>query len=327
MSERTAAVIMAAGKSTRMKSAIPKAAHLICGKPVTRHIIDACREAGVEDVIVVVGYEAEMVKSALGDDVCYALQAQQLGTGHACVQAIPYLAQDVSRVLVLPGDSPLLTPATIKRLLQFHAEQNCAAAMLTAVLDDPGNYGRIVRDAYGRVCEIVEAKDATPEQIAIREINPSVYCFARADLEENLGRISSNNSQGEYYLTDVIGFLVSSGRGVGALPVEDPLETLGINNRVELADAGSIMRSRILRELMLGGVTIVDPATTHIDAGVSIGADTIVHPFTLVELGSVIGSRCEIGPFAHLRGVTIPDGGTDGRLAVPDSSRMVDRCG
>jgi bifunctional UDP-N-acetylglucosamine pyrophosphorylase / glucosamine-1-phosphate N-acetyltransferase len=309
VSERTAAVIMAAGKSTRMKSAIPKAAHPICGKPVTRHIIDACREAGIEHVIVVVGYEAELVKAALGDDVSYALQEQQLGTGHACMQAMPLISPEVSRVLVLPGDCPLLTGSTVADLLRVHTEGGYSAALLTAILDDAGNYGRIVRDSRGNVCGIVEAKDATVEQLAICEMNPAVYCFARADLEENLGRISSNNAQGEYYLTDVIGLLVDSGRSVGALAVDDPLEALGINNRVELAEAASIMRSRILRDLMLSGVTIVDPATTHIDAGVRVGADTVIQPFTIIERGSVIGSGCEIGPFAHLRGVTVVDGG------------------
>jgi len=309
VSERTAAVIMAAGKSTRMKSAIPKAAHLMCGKPVTRHIIDACREAEVSDIIVVVGYEAEMVKSALGDDVNYALQAQQLGTGHACMQAMPLIGPEVSRVLVLPGDCPLLTASTITELLSVHTEGGFSAALLTAILDDAGNYGRIVRDSSGNVSGIVEAKDATVEQLAICEMNPAVYCFARVDLEENLGRISAKNAQGEYYLTDVIGLLVDSGRSVGAVAVEDPLEALGINNRVELAEAASIMRSRILRDLMLSGVTIVDPATTHIDAGVCIGPDTTIHPFTIIERGSVIGSGCEIGPYAHLRGVTVADGG------------------
>lgn len=300
---------MAAGKSTRMKSALPKAAHAICGKPMTRHVIDACIEAGVRDVVVVVGHEAEKVKSALGEDVAYAYQAEQLGTGHACQQALPHIPNEVMDVLVLPGDTPLITAASLRGLVDAHETEGNAATLLTAMLDDASHYGRVVRNEAGAVVKVVEAKDADTETLAVREINTSIYCFGKALLAEKLGLIRSDNAQGELYLTDVIELLNRSGERVGAVIADNWRDTLGINNRVELAEAAAIMRGRILDSLMLSGVTIVDPATTYIDCDVEIGKDTVIHPCTIIERGSRIGGNTEVGPFVSLKGVEMAANG------------------
>ena len=310
MDRRAAAVIMAAGKSTRMKSALPKAAHPICGKPMTRHVIDACRQSGISEVIVVVGHEADKVKSALGEDVLYASQTQQLGTGHACRQALPHVPESTDVVLVLPGDAPLITAAAITRLLDTHASENNAATLLTAEMDDPAQYGRVVRGPGGSVIRIVEARDADEKTLAINEINTSIYCFDRGVLERDLAKLTTDNAQGEYYLTDVIELIRESGGRVGAVVAEDAADTMGINNRMELARANSIMRLRILNELMLSGVTIADPLTTYVDCDVEIGRDTLIQPFTYIEKGTRVGANCVIGPFARLSGVSIPDGTT-----------------
>lgn len=308
MSRQFAAVIMAAGKSTRMKSALPKGAHAICGKSMTRHVVDACMGAGIGNIVVVVGYEAEKMKAAVGPDVTYAMQAEQLGTGDACLRALPSISADVTDVVVLPGDAPLITSQALVGLIETHAAKGNAATLLTAILDDGGSYGRVIRDDSGAVTEIIEAKDAYENVLAIQEINASIYCFDKAALIERLGMLRTDNAQGEYYLTDVIKMLADAGRLVGAVAARDATDVKGINNRIELAQGSARMRSRILNELMLTGVTIVDPATTYIDSGVVIGADTVIYPCTVIERGSRIGANCEVGPFARMRGVTLADG-------------------
>lgn len=307
MTMKLAAVIMAAGKSTRMKSALPKAAHLICGMPMTRHVVDACVSAGIDSVVVVVGHEAEKVREALGEDVSYAYQTEQLGTGHACAQAMPQVPDEISEVVVLPGDAPLITPEAISAMVEAHKTQRNAATLLTAVIADPSHYGRVVRDRDGSVLRICEAKDADEATRAINEISTSIYCFDRELLEKNLKLIRTDNAQGEYYLTDVIQLLRSAGKRIGAVAAGNAADVLGINNRVELAETSAIMRRRILERLMLDGVTIIDPATTYVDCDVTIGRDSVVHPCTIIERGSRIGEGCEVGPFARLRGVTLPD--------------------
>lgn len=294
-----AAVILAAGKSKRMKSALPKAVHPICGKPVTRHIVDACLEVGVGEIVVVVGHEAEAVKKAIGSDVKYALQAEQLGTGHATMQAMPLVTQET--ILLLPGDAPLISPETIARLMQSHKESGAAATLLTAVVDEPANYGRIVRGPDGNVERIVEARDASPEILEIKEISTSIYCFNTALLNESLAELRTDNAQGEYYLTDTVEVLRGKGHAVRAVIADDWRDTLGINTRIELADAAGVMQRRILNALMLEGVTIVDPNTTYVDAGVVIGKDTVIRPCTVIEGKTVIGENCTVGPFARLR--------------------------
>lgn len=295
-----AAVILAAGKSTRMKSAYPKAIHSICGKPMARHIIDACRASGANEVAVVVGHEADAVKTALGDDVTYALQSEQLGTGHAASVGLDVLSDTAKTVLVLAGDAPLITPDTLRSLVDTHNSENNVATLLAAILPDAANYGRIVRGADGSVKRIVEAKDASPEELAIREINPSLYVFNADALMAKLKLLKPDNAQGEYYLTDVIGLMVNEGSRVGAVAVQNPDEVIGINNRAELAVAMQLMRSRILNELMSSGVTIIDPANTYIDVDVEIGQDTTILPCTIIERGCKIGSDCRIGPFVWI---------------------------
>lgn len=308
MSQSLAAVVMAAGKSTRMKSALPKAAHKICGKPVTGWVIDACKDAGVSECVVVVGYEAELVKEALGVDLKYALQAQQLGTGHACMQAVPELSSDVQHVLVVPGDTPLITKEALKTLIDTHISQGNAATLLTAVLEDAGHYGRILRDENDAVKCIREAKDCSVEELSIGEFNVAIYCFDLRALREKLSMLKTDNAQGEYYLTDVISLMYNDGLKVVPVVCPDYEETLGINNRIELAEAGKVLRKRIAEKHMLAGVTIVDPAATYIDWNVEIGNDTTIYPGCMIEGDTRIGSNCQIGPFAHLNSVIIADG-------------------
>jgi bifunctional UDP-N-acetylglucosamine pyrophosphorylase/glucosamine-1-phosphate N-acetyltransferase len=255
-----------------------------------------------------VGYEAEKVKAAIGEDISYAYQIEQLGTGHACLQAMPSISEDITDVVVLPGDTPLITSESLADLINTHASAGNAATLLTAVLDDATHYGRVVRDDNGSVMCITEAKDADAKTLAIGEINTSIYCFNKALLAQKLAMLRTDNVQGEYYLTDVIGMLGKSGKSVGAVVADDAIDVMGINNRVELAASTAQMRMRINETHMLAGVTIIDPASAYIDCGVIIGKDTIIHPCTVIERGSNIGANCEVGPFVRLRSVTIADG-------------------
>lgn len=308
LTQALAAVVMAAGKSTRMKSELPKAAHDICGKPVTRWVVDACREADIADCVVVVGHQAEQVKEVLGDDLLYALQREQLGTGHACMQALPQLPENIEHVLVVPGDTPLITASTLRQLIATHLQQKNSATLLTAVLEDAGHYGRIIRDQSGRVKCIREAKDASAEEKNIREFNAAIYCFEIKALRDKLAMLKTDNAQNEYYLTDVIALMDQDNLDVHALICHEYEETLGINNRVELAEAARIIRMRILKDHMLSGVSIIDPATTYIDWQVEIGTDTTIYPASMIRGKSRIGSNCKIGPFADLQSVTMADG-------------------
>jgi len=312
-----AALIMAAGKSTRMKSLLPKAAHPLCGRPIARHVVDTCREAGIQRVIVVVGHEAEAVEAAIGRDVEYVTQEQQLGTGHAVRCTEDLLAGFDGVLAVLPGDAPLVRPDSLACMLQECEQSACAASLLTARLDEPGMYGRILRDQNGRVAGIVEAKDASAEVIAIREICTSIYAFKAAHLFPALRELSPENRQNEYYLTDVIAILADKGMAIAATVTEDPQEVLGINTRIELAEAAAIMRHRILESHMLNGVTVIDPSATYVDVGVRIGQDTVLYPGTIVEGQSRVGSGCVVGPNARIVDCTIGDSVTiDNSVAV-----------
>jgi bifunctional UDP-N-acetylglucosamine pyrophosphorylase/glucosamine-1-phosphate N-acetyltransferase len=306
MSSNLVAIVLAAGKGTRMKSRLPKAAHPVCGKPMARYPVDAARAVGAQRVVVVVGHEADAVRAAVGDDVDYALQAEQRGTGHAVMQAERAL-READDVLVLNGDLTLVTSQELCALLERHRETGAAATLLTAVLDDPASYGRIVRWPDGSVERLVERRDATPEEVAIQEINVGLYCFRARELQDSLTRLQPNNDQGEYYLTDVIGLMVADGGRVEAVVTPDPQCALGINDRVDLAVAAKIQRQRILRRLMLSGVTIIDPATTYVDETVVIGQDTTLHPMTTLQGRTVIGADCQIGPSARLIDATLAD--------------------
>ncbi|MCS6830048.1 MAG: bifunctional UDP-N-acetylglucosamine diphosphorylase/glucosamine-1-phosphate N-acetyltransferase GlmU [bacterium] len=300
---------MAAGKSTRMKSRVPKPLHLLCGKPLLSYLLDSCKSAGVARIIVVVGHEAERVQQAFGGQCEFALQEEQLGTGHAVMSAKPLLEGYQGDLLVLPGDSPLIDSDTLCKLVEYHRKNGAAATLLSAIFPhEAGMYGRVLRDSRGKVLGIVEAKDATSEQLALREINTSIYCFHAPALFDALQEVRPDNAQGEYYLTDVIGLFTHRGDKVEALVADDWQVALGVNTRVELADVASRLRWRILHNLMLSGVTIVDPANTYIDADVQIGQDTTVHPNTYILGNTVIGEECEIGPMARIEDSHIGNG-------------------
>lgn len=302
------AVIMAAGKSTRMKSRLPKPLHPLCGKPLLSYILNACRNAGASRTIVVVGHEAERVQEAFQDQCEFVLQEEQLGTGHAIMVTRPQLQAYDGDLLVLPGDTPLIDDETLRKLVAHHRKSGAVATLLSAELPhDAGMYGRVLRDEAGKVLGIVEAKDATPHQLEIREINTSIYCFKAGALFDALGKVRRDNAQGEYYLTDVIGTFKGEGLQIEAVVADDWQVTLGVNTRVELADLASRLRRRILERLMLSGVTIVDPANTYIDADVQIGQDTTVYPSTYLLGNTVIGEQCEIGPMARIEDSTIAD--------------------
>ena len=300
-------VILAAGQGKRMHSVHPKVLHHVAGKPMLLHVLEAARGAGVDDPIVVVGHGREELLSTL-PHLNYVVQEAQMGTGHAVAQAKTAIPKESSGVLVLCGDTPLLTAEVLGALVEHHRVTGAAATILTAELEDPQGYGRILRDGSWSVQRIVEQRDANPAEAAIREINSGTYIFEKDDLFAALENITPDNSQGEYYLTDVIRVFCNEGKKVSALKAKDPQEVLGINDRIQLARAGEVLHRRKNRELMLEGVTIVDPATTWVDADVTIGQDTILLPGTLIEGSTVIGRECRIGPSCRLRDCRVGEG-------------------
>ena len=301
MADELAAVVMAAGIGTRMKSATPKHLHPLLGRRMVEWVVDAAREAGVERLVVV----ASPQTSDLVDGVEVAVQEEPLGTGDAVRSAQPALEGFTGDVLVLNGDVPALRPETISALVDTHRKADAAATVLSFEPADAGAYGRIVRDGEGRLARIVEAADATPEQIALGEVNSGIYVFKAQQLWPALERLEAHNAQGELYVTDTVGLLVSDGETCAVQLATDPLEAEGVNTRAELAVAAASLRNRINGEHMLAGVTIVDPATTWIEAGVEIEPDVVVHPFTVIRRGVRIEGGAEIGPFAYIRAVSV----------------------
>jgi len=322
---RVAALILAAGKSTRMKSNRPKALHALLGQPLLRWAVEAVRGAGASRTVLVVGHQAELVREAMGPDLEYVLQAEQKGTGHAVQMAEGLLRDWDGPLLVLPGDAPLVSNALLEALLAHHTHSGATATLLTAVLDDAGAYGRVIRDGDGRVQAIVEARDASPDQLQIREIGTSVYAFDPAALFDALRRITPQNAQGEYYLTDAVALLAEQGRVVEALISPDSDVVRGVNTRPELVELRALMQARIHQTHGLAGVTILDPLTTYIDATVKIGLDTTIHPFTILSGVTDIGEGCEIGP-----GARISDSRLGHAVSVRDShvtaSEVGDEC-
>lgn len=296
-------VILAAGKGTRMKSKLPKVLHKVGGKPMLEHVLDAADEAGAERNIVVTGFGGDMVRKTIGSRAEFVEQTEQLGTGHAVQQAEPLLNEETGTVMVLCGDTPLLTGALLKKFVEAHKETGASATVLTAIMPDATGYGRIVRTPAGTVERIVEHKDATDEERKIHEVNSGIYCFEAADLFQALSQVTNDNAQGEYYLPDVLGILRDEGRKIWAVAADDYEETLGVNSRVQLAQAEKILRTRKNRELMESGVTIMDPDTTYIDSDVEVGMDTVIYPNTWLEHGTKIGECCEIGPSARFQNV------------------------
>ncbi len=312
---RIAVVVLAAGQGTRMRSRRAKVLHEICGMPMLSHIQAVAGEIEPERLIVVVGRGAEAVSQILGESAELVVQAEQKGTGHAVMMAEESLADFDGDVLVLNGDTPLLRADTLLRMRALKAETGAALTMLTAVGDIPG---RVVRDSEGRVARIVEAQDASPEELALEERNAGVYLVSSALLWAGLGNIEAGNNQGELYLTDIVGYAVETGHRVEALRIEDSDECLGINDRSQLAQASRVMRQRINEGWMASGVTLLDPETTYIDATVQIGVDTVIEPgccitgTTVIGQGVSIKANCYIedsrldddvifGPYSHLR--------------------------
>jgi len=304
-----AAVILAAGKGTRMKSGLVKVLHPAAGRPMISWVVDAALAAGAAPTVLVVGHQAEEVRSVFSGaaGIRCAPQEEQLGTGHAVACAREELSGFSGTVLILCGDTPLLRGETLQGLAAFHRENGAALTVLTAVMDDPYGYGRVVRDTDGRVLRIVEQKDATPEERALCEINSGIYCMEADFLFANIDSLGSDNAQGEFYLTDLVSIAVQQGRVCLARPTDDPDEIMGVNDRAQLAEASRILRRRINCELMSSGVSLLDPGHTYIDHGVRIGPDTVVYPNCSISGSSVIGSGCTIENGVSIAGCSIGD--------------------
>lgn len=296
------AVVLAAGKSTRMKSALPKVLHEVCGRPMIDYVLDAARTAGVERLVVIVGHEAEKVKQALANSpgVEFALQAEQKGTGHAVMMCRENLKAHDGAVMILTGDAPLMRPESFAALLDDFRTDQAACVIGTAETENNFGLGRIVRDAQGQFAKIVEQKDATPAEAAIREINVGCYVFDSRRLFEALDRIQPNNKQKEYYLTDCCAILRDAGHRVFASKRLDIIEALGVNTRAQLAEVHQALQNRFFEKLLVEGVTIVDPSQTTIDLRATIGVETIIYPFTSITGPAVIGANCRIGPHAAI---------------------------
>lgn len=337
--KRMAAVILAAGQGTRMKSTLPKVLHPIAGLPMLEHVVGIAGSVAASPVVAVVGHGAEQVRSAFAaESVRFALQSEQLGTGHALLCAEPELEGFAGDLLLLCGDVPLLQEKTLLRMIEHHRERQAEVTILTARLDNPTGYGRIVRGVSG-VEHIVEEKDATPDQREIREINTGIYLFKAPEVFAFLRKLDNRNAQGEFYLTDIVAMVCAAGKKAEALSAEDFREATGINDRSQLAFANAVFRERINARLMLAGVSLTDPAATYIDSNVRVGPDTLVHAgvhlrgttrigrdciiepgvvITDCQIGdrvhckagsvlseSVVGDDCAIGPMAHLRPGTV----------------------
>ena len=318
MSERRlSAVVLAAGEGTRMRSARPKPLHLLCGRPMVMHVIDALHELSIDRVVAVVGHGAERVTKALQEltpddlEIDFVEQHVQRGTGDAvavALTAFPDDDEDDGDIVVLPGDTPLLRPPTLAALVRAHRQADAAATILTARIEDPTGYGRIVRDKAGRVARIVEHADATDEEREIAEINTSIYIFRRSVLAPSLRRLSPENAQGEYYLTDVVEVLHDAGYPVISLVVGDQMEAAGVNDRAQLAIAEAELRDRTNERWMRRGVTMLDPERTYIDASVELGTDVTLFPGAILQGTTTIGAGAEIGPDTRLIDCTVGDG-------------------
>ena len=301
-------VILAAGMGTRMKSKMPKVLHTVCGKPLSKWVIDASKAAGADKVCAVVGHKAETVKEVLGDVCEFALQAEQKGTGHAVMQAIDVIKNSKGEVVILNGDTPLITAETINKAIEYHKNNDNQATVITAILDDATGYGRIIRDNDGSVLKIVEQKDASEEEKKINEVNSGMYVFDAQSLVYALDKITPNNAQGEYYLTDTLEILLSAGKKIGGYAISDNDEIRGINDRVQLNEAEKIMQKRINEYHMRNGVTMRNPESVYIEDGVEIGNDTEICQNVTIKSGTKIGSDCVIGSGSMLDRAVIHDG-------------------
>ncbi|MFD1465688.1 bifunctional UDP-N-acetylglucosamine diphosphorylase/glucosamine-1-phosphate N-acetyltransferase GlmU [Lapidilactobacillus mulanensis] len=294
------AVILAAGQGTRMKSKLYKVLHQVCGRAMVDHVLTQVEAAGLDQIVTIVGHGAEAVEDLLGDRSEYAFQEEQLGTGHAVLQTEKIIGDKEGMTLVVSGDTPLLTAKTFEKLFAYHQAKGAKATVLTAKADDPTGYGRIIRNDIGIVEKIVEQKDATKEEAAVKEMNTGVYCFDNATLFNALHQVTNHNAQGEYYLTDVMEIVKAAGGIIAAYQMPNFSESLGVNDRVALAKATQIMQERINTQHMRDGVTLIDPATTHIDIDVKIAPDTIVEGEVNLKGHTEIGSDCYIGSLSEL---------------------------
>ncbi len=299
--EEVIGIIMAAGKGTRMKTEKAKCVHKVYGKEMVKRVVDIAKEAGINDIITVVGHKREQVQEVLKDSVKYAYQEELLGTGDTVKQALPLLKGKKGKVVILCGDVPILRPSTLRNLIKKSIDNKEYATILTAIYENPTGYGRIIRDIGGNVKSIVEEKDADEDQILINEINAGVYCFDIEELALAIQKINNNNAQKEYYLTDVIKIMNEKGLKTGAVIVDDNTEILGVNDRVQLELVTQVLKIRINTELMEKGVTIEDINSTYIYDDVEIGTDTVIHPNTTIKSGVKIGKNCEIGPNSYIR--------------------------
>ncbi|SDJ83052.1 bifunctional UDP-N-acetylglucosamine diphosphorylase/glucosamine-1-phosphate N-acetyltransferase GlmU [Natronincola ferrireducens] len=312
------AIILAAGAGTRMKSKLPKVLHRVCGQTMLQHVIDTCRQSGIEDSIVVVGHGAEEVKNSLDQGMKTVLQSQQLGTGHAVMMAHDLILEE-GTVVVLNGDGPLITEETLGQLLAYHQEKGCSATVLTTELENPHGYGRIMRTTANGLDKIVEEKDATLEEKAVKEINSGLYCFDAKTLREALPKISNNNKQKEYYLTDALTIMKEMGKEVGVYKTPHYEDIMAVNSRVQLAEVEEIMRRRIAKKHMEQGVTIINPNHTYIEKTVVISPDTILYPGVILRGNTIIGEDCSIGADSRIENSTIGKGTTIHNSTILDS--------
>ena len=306
------AIILAAGKSTRMKSKKPKVLHEVCGRPMLDYILQAAFGAGCDKVLVVVGHGKEEVIARFEHDkrIRFVEQTEQLGTGHAARMCEAELKKSHGDVFILVGDVPLIRTEVLRTLHQAHIDEKAAASTATAVLEDPFGYGRILRDDAGEFVDIVEELDCTPEQRKIQEVFPSYYCVKSDELVFALSKLQNKNKKSEYYLTDIFGILRRAGKRVVAVQAVTLEDVLAPNNRQQLAEADELMQERIQRALLDKGVTIVNPEQTYVESNVSIGNDTVIMPFTFIGRDSTIGDNCVIGPFASIPRGSILSAGT-----------------
>jgi bifunctional UDP-N-acetylglucosamine pyrophosphorylase/glucosamine-1-phosphate N-acetyltransferase len=319
-------VILAAGQGTRMKSRLPKVLHPVAGRPMVEYVVRTARAASPATITLVVGHQADTVRSTLGAerDLHFVVQQPQLGTAHALQQAEAVLGNRSGTLVLLSGDVPLLTASTLRRLIETHTNAGAAATVVTAMVERPYGYGRIVRTAGGQLARIVEERDASPSERAIKEINSGIYAFDLSPLWDALRGIASQNAQGEFYLTDLVAIYHRRKLALETLVLESVHETRGINSRTELAEVSRIVRQTKNEELMAAGVTIIDPATTYIEQDVEVGADTVIHPGVILEGQTRIGSACEIHANVRIADSEIADRVTINNFCVIVGTRVAD---
>ncbi|NDC83081.1 hypothetical protein EB093_05380 [bacterium] len=313
------AIILAAGKGTRMKSDVLKVAHSVAGKPIVSYVVDTVSSLDIDQIFLVVGHQAELLKDAVKHPkMSYVTQSEQLGTGHAVLQVAPHISNSSDdTIIVLAGDCPLIESNTLRDLVASHTESNASVTILTTTMDIPGTYGRILRAKMGSISGIREAKDCTSDELAIHEVNTGVYVFNAACLFESLAQVTTNNAQKEYYLTDVIQILKSKGKVVSAFHTPRADHAIGVNTRMDLAAINKLLYRNNNLYFMHEGVSIVDPDSTFIDSTVEIGHDTIVHPFSVIHGHTKIGKGCVIGPHVYIR-----DGKIESNSVIPPFTKM-----